>query len=148
MSYVSMLVHYVWSTKNREPLIRPDWQENLYGYIGGIIKNKRGRLICAGGMADHVHLYVSQPATASVAQLANVIKSNSSSWIHETIPRMKGFHWQHKYGAFSVSKSGERAVIEYIRNQKEHHRVRSFQEEFVAFLEKHRVKYDPTYLWE
>jgi REP element-mobilizing transposase RayT len=148
MSYLSVMVHYVWGTKNMEPLIRHDWQDNLYAYIGGIVKNKRGTLVCAGGMADHVHLYVALPATTSIAQLASAIKSNSSSWIHETIPKMKGFHWQEKYGAFSVSKSGDKRVIEYIKNQKEHHRVRSFQEEFVAFLDRHGVKYDPKYLWE
>lgn len=148
MSYVSLLVHYVWSTKNREPLVASSWQDKLYAYIGGIVKHKRGRLICAGGMPDHVHLYVAQPATISVAQVVNVIKSNSSGWIHDTIPNMKGFHWQDKYGAFSVSKSAEKIVIEYIRNQREHHRVRSFQEEFVAFLKRYGVEYDPKYLWE
>jgi REP element-mobilizing transposase RayT len=144
--HLSLLVHFVWSTARREPWIEPDWQDDLYGYIGGIIKNKNARLICAGGMHDHVHLYASLPTTITIADFVSVVKSNSSRWVHESFPKRKAFVWQEGYGAFSVSKSEEN-VIEYIRDQERHHRKRDFKEEFLVFLDKYQIEYDERYLW-
>src|SRR5947207_338916 len=103
--YLSVLVHFVWSTAGREPRIEPSWQDDLYGYIGGIMKNKNARLICAGGMHDHIHLYTSLPSTIAIADFVSVVKSNSSRWIHESCLNRQAFAWQEGYGAFSVSKS-------------------------------------------
>ncbi len=146
-SYISLLVHFVWSTKDREPLIRSEWQDRMYGYLGGILEAKRGVLLCAGGVADHVHLLTSLPSTISLADTVNVLKSNSSRWIHETFPNAKSFAWQEKYGAFSVSRSSQSAVEAYIRQQEVHHRARSFQDEFHALLEKHGIHYDEKFIW-
>ena len=147
-SYVSMLVHFVWSTKSREPLIDKIWQDRLYGYLGGILRNNKAKLLAAGGMPDHIHLYVSLPSTITVAKTVNLLKSNSTTWVKENIENMDRFRWQEKYGAFSVSKSGEERLLEYIENQQEHHRQKTFQDEFLALLQRHGIEYDERYIWD
>jgi REP element-mobilizing transposase RayT len=146
--HLSMLVHFVWSTAGREPWLAAEWRDRLYGYLGGILDHKKAKLLCAGGMMDHVHLYVSLPSTISLADIVSAMKANSSGWIHQTFRNHRAFAWQKGYGAFSVSKSAEPQVMEYIRNQTEHHRNRSFQEEYLEFLKKHEIEYDERYLWD
>jgi len=99
-------------------------------------------------MHDHIHLYASLPSTITIADFVSALKSNSSRWVHETFPNRKGFAWQKGYGAFSVSKSEERNVIDYIRDQKQHHQKHSFKDEFRRFLERYEVDYDERYLWD
>jgi putative transposase len=147
-SFVVNLVHYVWSTSERRPMIERTWQDRLYGYIGGILRNKSGHVLCAGGMPDHIHLFVSLPSTMSIALGANVLKSNSSAWAHENIAGKDMFRWQAGYGAFTVSKSGEESVMRYIENQEEHHRRQTFETEFIALLDKHEVEYDERYVFD
>jgi len=147
-SYISNLVHFVWSTSNRRAWIGESWQDRLYGYIGGILRNKNGKLLRCGGRSDHVHMYASLPSTVSVAKIAEAVKSNSSRWIHETIPGRQDFKWQEGYGAFTVSKSCEDRLIKYIDNQAQHHRKRDFKSEFVALLVQHAVAYDAKYIWD
>ena len=106
--YLSLLVHFTWSTARREPWLEMEMREDLYSYIGGIMKNKKAKLIAAGGVCDHVHLYASLPSTISVADFVNAVKSNSSRWVHESYSRLRNFAWQDGYGAFSVSKIGTR----------------------------------------
>jgi REP element-mobilizing transposase RayT len=146
--YLSLLVHFTWSTARREPWISADWREPLFAQIGGIMKNKNAKLLSAGAMYDHIHLYASLPSTLSIADLVNTVKSNSSRWIHQNHIKARAFAWQEGYGAFSVSKSEENRVIKYIRNQESHHRKRTFKEEFLTFLEKHEIEYDERYLWD
>lgn len=131
-----------------EPWIGDDWREPLQSYIGGIIRNKRAKLISAGGMHDHIHLYASLPSTITIADFVSTVKSNSSRWVHETFANRKGFAWQEGYGAFSVSKSEEQRVMNYIANQKQHHEKHGFKDEFRRFLEKYEVDYDERYLWD
>ena len=145
--YLSLLVHFTWSTTAREPWIEPIIREDLYSYIGGIMRNKKARLIAAGGMYDHIHLYASMPSTISVADFVNAVKSNSSKWIHESFSRLRHFAWQEGYGAFSVSKSEEPKIIRYLSNQEEHHKKRTFKEELIALLDKHGIEYDKRFLW-
>jgi putative transposase len=121
------------------------WKES---YVGGIIRNKNAKLLAAGGMNDHIHVYASLPSTVTIADFVSTMKSNSSRWVHESFPNRRGFAWQEGYGAFSVSKSEEEKVINYICNQREHHRKRSFREEYLDFLEKYQVDYDERYLWD
>src|SRR5262245_44322871 len=106
--------------------------------MGGIARNEKCVLLAAGGVPDHVHLLVSLSKEIAVADVLRLIKTNSSKWIHETFPAMASFAWQAGYGAFSVSYSNTDAVKRYIANQAEHHRVKTFQEEFVMFLKRHR----------
>jgi REP element-mobilizing transposase RayT len=145
--YLSLLVHFTWSTAGREPWIETEMREDLYSFIGGIMKNKKARLLAAGGMFDHIHLYASLPSTISVADFVNAVKSNSSRWIHESFSQLRNFAWQEGYGAFSVSKSGEQSVIRYIRNQEKHHGKRTFKQELITLLEKHGISYDKRYIW-
>ncbi|MGN6369265.1 MAG: IS200/IS605 family transposase [Phycisphaerae bacterium] len=145
-AYIHVRIHFIWSTANREPQIHPAWRENLYAYMAGICENHRAKLLIAGGISDHIHLYVSLPSTLSVADTVNLLKSNSSRWIHENHDR--AFAWQNKYAAFSVSKSAEDALFAYIRGQEEHHRKKSYREELIEFLERHELEYNPDYLLE
>lgn len=146
-SFAYLNCHIIFSTKNREPLLLPHFTTRLYEYIGGIIRAKGGTLVAAGGMPDHIHLSVSMGKQMSVADVVRDIKSNTSHWIHETIADLRGFAWQTGYGAFSVSRSGLDDVKRYIASQQEHHRVRSFQEEFLEFLKRHEIEYDERYIW-
>ena len=145
-SYVSNLVHFVWSTDGRRQLIRPDWKDRMFQYMGGILRNKRAKLLAAGGAEDHVHVYTSLPSTISIAEAANFLKSNSSKWVHEELGSSR-FRWQTGYGAFTVSKSNEPSVIRYVQNQEEHHKRSTFQAEFRALLDKHGIEFDERYLW-
>ncbi|MGI8981457.1 MAG: IS200/IS605 family transposase [Pirellulaceae bacterium] len=147
MSYISNLVHFVWSTDKREPLIRKSWQDDMYAYIGGILSNKKAKMLAAGGLADHVHVLASLPAALSLSEAAGAMKANSSRWIHENAPQCRSFEWQEGYAAFTVSKSVEPSVAAYIQNQGETHRQRQFKEELVELLEKHGIKYEERYLW-
>ena len=146
--YLSLLVHFTWSTAGREPWLETQMRNDLYSYIGGIMNNKNAKLLSAGGMFDHIHLYASMPSTISVADFVNAVKSNSSRWIHESFARLRNFAWQEGYGAFSVSKSEEGKVVRYILNQENHHRKRTFKEELVGLLEKHGIAYDKRYIWD
>jgi len=99
-------------------------------------------------MHDHVHLYASLPSTITIADFVSAVKSNSSRWVHESFPKRKAFAWQEGYGAFSVSKSEEKNVIRYIRNQQRRHSKRSFKDEFLEFLNRYEIEYDERYLWD
>jgi len=101
-----------------------------------------------GGMPDHVHLLLALPSTMPLSKALQLIKGDSSKWVHDTFPQNSSFGWQVKYGAFSVSVSLLDKAIQYIRNQERHHRKMTFKEEFLAMLKKHRVTYDERYLWE
>jgi putative transposase len=148
MSYVSSYYHCVFSTKERQPLIPPGLQERLWPYLGGIAREHHMTAIGIGGVADHVHLLLSLPSTLPLAKGLQLIKGGSSKWVHETFPEHRRFGWQVKYGAFSVSVSQLDKILQYIKNQEEHHRRMTFQEEFVALLQRHRIAYDERYLWE
>ena len=143
-----MHCHLVFSTKHREPTIHPEWQPRLYEYMGGIIREKKGCLLAAGGMPDHVHLLISFAKEMSTSNLVRDIKANSSGWIHEMFSKSRGFAWQAGYGAFSVSFSNLDTVRRYIAAQAEHHRVRSFQEEFRELLIRHQIEFDERYIWD
>ncbi|MDQ2730117.1 MAG: IS200/IS605 family transposase [Armatimonadota bacterium] len=147
-SNVSLLVHFVWSTAERQPWILPSWESRLYSYLGGICSNKRAKLLGAGGMPDHIHLYVSLPSTVSLAEMVNILKSNSSRWIHETIPESRNFAWQKGYGAFCMHPTMNETVLRYIRNQRQHHCSHGYQQELLALLQEHALSYDERYLWE
>ncbi|MBI2471981.1 MAG: IS200/IS605 family transposase [Planctomycetes bacterium] len=141
-------IHFVFSTKNRVPLLDNTIHERLFSYIGGIIREIGGKLIEINSMPEHIHFYAYMPKTVSVSKFMEIVKANSSKWVHDSFPNKDKFGWQDGYGAFSVSKSTEDTVIQYIRNQQEHHRKKSFQEEFIEFLNKHGIEYDENYLWK
>ena len=138
---------FIFSTKERAPLIDFEIEANLHAYLGGIIRELGGVALSINGTADHVHILLRLPASQSVSGLACVIKTNSSRWVHERWPERCDFAWQTGYGAFSVSESGMNAVRDYISHQWEHHKRRSFQEEFLTFLRKNKIAIDDRYLW-
>jgi REP element-mobilizing transposase RayT len=145
-SFASLHCHIIFSTKGRRPQISPEFQPRLFEYIGGIARNQSSVLIGAGGMPDHVHLLVSLGRTISVADMVRFIKSNSSGWMHDLGER--DFQWQDGYGAFAVSYSSTDQVKHYLANQAEHHRVRTFQDEFREFLRRHGLSWDERYVWD
>lgn len=145
-AFLHIRIHLIWSTASRAPSMRAELRENLYAYFSGICDHVGVKLLIAGGMPDHVHLYVSLKATHSVAEMVNVLKSNSSRWIHENHDR--GFAWQTKYAAISVSKSAEDALFHYIRTQESHHLKKTYEEELIEFLERHNIEYNAMYLLE
>jgi putative transposase len=147
-SFACLNCHIIFSTKNREPLIAADWAPRLYEFIGGTARNTGNTLLAAGGTTDHVHLLVSLGKQESVSSTVRDLKSNSSRWVHENLDRLRGFAWQAGYGAFSVSYSNLGDVKRYIADQQEHHRVRTFKEEFIAFLNRHEIEYDERYIWD
>jgi REP element-mobilizing transposase RayT len=144
-TYVSDLVHCVFSTKERRNLIRPEVQSDLWAFMGGIARKNGFKALIVGGMENHAHVLLSLPAQMPLAKAMQLIKGASSHWMNEK--HGKGFAWQEGYGAFTVGISQKDDTIAYIQSQAEHHRKRSFEDEFVAFLKKHQVEYDPRYVW-
>ncbi|MCE5293008.1 MAG: IS200/IS605 family transposase, partial [Chlamydiales bacterium] len=147
-TYVQLYYHIVWSTKDRLNYIPFSIEEPLHVFLGGAFKTKKCLPFQIGGMSDHIHILVSIPPTIAVAEVIRNVKVSSTKWMHKTYAQCHDFAWQEGYGAFSVSESKRETVIEYIKNQKEHHQGRSFQDEFLLLLEQHNVTYDPKYLWK
>ncbi len=148
MSYTSSYFHCVFSTKERRPFIKPEVRERLWPFLGGIARQNKMKALEVGGIEDHVHLLISLPSSMAIAKAMQLLKGGSSKWMHETFPAQRLFAWQEEYGAFSVSVSQLDRTIQYIRGQEEHHRRMTFQEEFLALLNRHRIEYDGRYLWK
>ena len=146
-SYVNNLVHCVFSTKERKPLIGTDLQKRLWAFLSSVAIERGMTVVAVGGMEDHVHILVAVPATMALAKAVQSLKGVSSKWIHDEFPEQRQFAWQAGYGAFSVSRSRLDATAAYIRNQREHHRSKSFEQEFVLLLEKHGIEFDPKYVF-
>ena len=144
-THLSLRVHLVWATMDRRPWLDPEWRSRLFAFVATIIERKDGRLLCAGGVRDHVHLYVEIPATIGIAELVGGIKSNTARWIHQSFAHRRDFKWQHGYGAFTVSGPNDEALRDYIRNQEQHHRERAFTGEYLSLLEVHGIDYDLTH---
>jgi REP element-mobilizing transposase RayT len=147
-TYTNLLYHIVFSTKQRQRLITNDFKEELYRYIGGIIRAEGGIQLEIGGTDDHVHILAKLKPAESVSQMLNRIKGNSSKWINENEKSSVRFAWQEGFAAFTVSESQVEPVRQYIRNQEQHHRRLTFQDELLAFLQRHGVEFDPRYLWD
>ena len=144
---VSLMVHIIFSTKNREPFVTHSIEPELFAYMGGILKNQNSRLLDAGGTADHVHMLISQSKNVSLSSLMKDLKKDSSFWIKRKGREFHNFHWQDGYGAFSIGHSQIPELKKYISQQKEHHRKRTFQEELMAFFDEYEMEYDLRYLW-
>ncbi|HVF72430.1 MAG TPA: IS200/IS605 family transposase [Chthoniobacterales bacterium] len=141
-SFSSSLHHCVFATKQREGLLVPAISDRLWPYLGGIARDNKMKGLAIGGVADHVHILLSLPATMSMAKAMQLLKGNSSKWIHETFPKLRSFAWQEGYGAFSIGVSGIEETREYIHRQAEHHRTKTFREEVIMFLERHAMTFD------
>jgi putative transposase len=139
-SHTCCLVHVVFATTERQPMIRQDVQEVLHRYMGGIARENGIQALAIGGAADHVHLLLSLPRTVSVAKAVQLLKEGSSKWLHENFPKLKSFAWQEGYGAFSIGVSQRAATVKYIERQAEHHKRISSEEEFKKFLAAHGIE--------
>ncbi len=147
-TYTKAYIHYVFSTKRRQPKIKTEIESNLWSYLGGIAEKHRMIPIKISGTANHVHCLVILPPTISVAKGAQLLKGGSSKWLNDHQFTDRSFRWQKGYGAFSVSESKVSIVSNYIRNQKEHHRKRTFEDEYLEFLRQYRIMYDVRYVFD
>ena len=138
MSYTSILVHYVFATHERRPLVSDELQPKLWAYMGGITRTNGMKALAIGGMRDHVHLLLSLPATITIAKAVQLIKAGSSLWMNDQ-KRRKWFGWQEEYGAFTIGVAQKEVTIRYIRNQAQHHARKSFADELKMILRRHGI---------
>jgi putative transposase len=147
-SLAKNLIHLIFSTKNRKPVILKPTRPELHKYMAGILVEWDSPAVIIGSVADHVHLLFYLSKNHALSKVVEQVKKGSSKWIKTQGSRYSPFHWQSGYGAFSVSQSNVARVTTYIVNQEEHHRTRKFQDEFHAFLRRHQVDFDERYVWD
>jgi REP element-mobilizing transposase RayT len=147
-TFTSLHYHIVFSTKNREPWIRQDIEQRVWSYLGGIARENDMKALMIGGIENHVHLLLGVPPTLALSKAVQLIKGGSSVWMKETLPGLGGFGWQDGYAAFTVSKSLVPEMDAYVRSQREHHRIKTFEEEYRAFLVKHEIPFEERYLFD
>lgn len=148
-SLSNVLVHIVFSTKERRPFLQDAvLRDEMHHYLGGISQCLECPPVRVGGVPDHVHILARQSRTITLADWVKELKRGSSLWIKEREPALEAFHWQAGYGAFSVSQSQSARVDNYIARQEEHHRTARFQDEFRGLLKKHGIDYDEQYVWD
>ena len=143
-----IIVHLVFSTKHRESLIADDVREALHSYMAGVFQGIDSPALLINSMPDHVHVLFMLSRKLSLADVLEEIKTKTSKWMKARDSRFADFYWQNGYGAFSVSQSNVKGVRKYISNQEEHHRTRTFQEEFLLLCKRHGVPYDERYMWD
>lgn len=147
-TYNQLFIHLVYGVKHREGVIFPSFRQQLYEYTIAIIEKRGHRVYAIGGMQDHVHILVSMSPTQSVSDLVMEVKRGTSLWINQNRFVVGRFEWQEGYGAFSYGKSQVDKVVNYIRNQEEHHRKKTFREEYIEFLKLFEVEYDERYVFK
>jgi putative transposase len=146
-SYTNLLYHLVFSTRDRKPIITTERRPRLYEYVGGIVRGLGGIALAIGGIEDHMHLLAKLRPDKALSDMLRDLKANSSGWMHDVFPDARDFYWQKGYGAFTVSTSQVAAVSRYIANQEQHHKRRSFREEFVEMLRVNAIEFDEKFLW-
>ena len=147
-SLIRNYIHIITSTKNHHPLITEDIENELYAYIGGICKNLECHPIIVGGHKDHIHVLCLLSKKIALMKLLEEFKSHSSKWVKTKGEKFKNFYWQNGYGAFSVNPAEIEVMKNYILTQKEHHRKKTFKDEYRDFLKKYNVEYDERYVWD
>jgi putative transposase len=147
-SLSNILLHVIFSTRNREPWLHRDVRSRIHAYLASICRDLGAEFVHIGGVADHVHIVSSLPRIVTPAQMIEQIKKTSSKWIKGLDPHYRGFFWQRGYGVFSVSPSQLEVVLKYVDEQREHHRTRTFQDEYRELLRKHGVDFDERYVWD
>lgn len=147
-SYVNLIYHIVFSTKDRKPIITDNYRDRLHEYIGGIVRGQDGIALAINGMEDHVHVLAKLRQDKALSEVIRDCKAGASGWMHEVFPEAREFAWQNSYGAFTVSASQVPIVREYIANQAYHHQSRSFQGEFISLLRTNEIEFDERYLWK
>jgi len=146
-TYTQLYFHIVFAVKGRKNLISIIWKNELYKYITGVISNKNQKLMIVNGMPNHIHLLISTKPNCNLSDLVRAIKANSSKWINENKFVKGKFEWQRGFGAFTVSQSGIKPVIEYIKNQEEHHKQKAFRNEYIEFLKAYEIDFNDKYVF-
>ena len=146
-SFTRLTFHIAFATKYRKPSTKEEIQERFYKYIGGTLRAKKGQLIEIGGVEDHVHILAGLSPTFAVSDVIRDVKASSSKWMREECD-IESFQWQKGFGTFTASYDRVEAIRNYIRNQKEHHKTKTFQEEYIEFLERHGIEFQLEYLFE
>lgn len=147
-TFSQIYMHIVFAVKGRNSLIAAAWEDELYKYITGIVQNKDQKMLRINGMPDHIHFLIGMRPSCRLADLVREVKKSSNAFIQEKRFTKYKFEWQEGYAAFSYSHSALDNVIAYIANQKEHHRIKSFKEEYIGFLKKYQIEYKDEYLFE
>jgi len=147
-SLSNVLIHLIWSTKDRRPWLLADLRTKTHAFLAGTVRQCGCEAFRVGGVADHVHLATRLSRTQSVADLVKEVKTASSKWLKSEGTKFSEFSWQQGYGAFSIGMSQKDALLQYIDEQEEHHRSQSFQDEYRQFLEKYAIEYDERYVWD
>ena len=147
-SLAEVVVHLVFSTKDRAPFIGPDIRPALHAYLAGIVRHSGCECYRIGGVADHVHLAIRLTRTITISDVVENLKTGSSKWVKLQSPLFASFAWQRGYSVFSVGYPEMDSLLAYIDGQEEHHRTKTFQEEYRAFLTRHGVSYDERYVWD
>jgi len=146
-SLSKIIVHVVFSTKNREPVLPKTVRTDLFAYMVGILNSLDCVTVAINGVEDHVHALIILSKTLSVSKMMEELKGGSSRWLNSRDATMKYFAWQAGYGAFSVSESKIPTLIDYIAGQEEKHKKTTFQDELISLLQKHKIEYDERYIW-
>jgi putative transposase len=147
-SLASVYLHFVFSTKNRAPLITADLRKRLYPYLAGTALGNETKMLDIGGVEDHIHLLVSFGRQVTIADTVKTLKAASSRWVHDAFPNMREFAWQNGYGAFSIGYPDLSDLKAYFARQEEHHKTVSFQDEYRGFLRRYGLSWDERYVWD
>jgi REP element-mobilizing transposase RayT len=145
-SFTNLLYHLIFSTKDRRPLLTPEYQPRLYDYIGGVIRGLGGISLGIDGVEDHVHVLAKLRPDKALSDVLRDLKCNASGWMHDVFPTLAEFSWQRGYAAFTVSQSNLRQVQRYLERQKEHHLKVPFRDEFIVFLRANEIEFDERYV--
>ena len=147
-TYTQLYVHIIFAVKGRANLISTEWKDELYKYITGIITNKKQKLISINGMPDHIHMLVGIKPDVIISNLVRDVKANSSRFISSKQWVSGNFQWQNGFGAFTLGHSQLNSIINYIKNQEEHHKIKSFEEEYIDFLKKYEINFESAYVFK
>jgi putative transposase len=147
-TYSNLFYHIVFSTKGRTDLISPEIETRVWAYIGGIARKHELIAVQVGGIENHIHVLILAKPKVAPSQIVQWLKGESSRWIHETFPEMHSFAWQDGFGIFSVSKSSVPDVVDYIKDQREHHAKQSFEDEYISMLKLNGIDYDERYVFD
>jgi len=147
-TYTQIYIHVVFAVKGRESLIKIDWEDQLYKYISTIVQNKEQKMLAINGMPDHIHFFIGMKPACCLSDLIREIKKSTNTFINDNKLTQHLFSWQEGYGAFSYSHSQITGVINYVKNQKEHHKKKTFKDEYISFLKAFNIAHDERYLFD
>jgi putative transposase len=146
-TFSNLFYHFVFSTQHRENFINREIENRVWAYLGGVARKHTLTALAIGGIENHIHALIISPPAIAPSQIAQWLKGDSSKWIHEEFTELKKFAWQDGYGVFSVSKSSAPKVVEYIKNQRSHHKKQNFEDEYVELLKLHKIEFDEKYVF-